>query len=163
MTDQPDELGRTSGAGAPTAIELGQLYISLHGKLRRLVDDAMCCGGASLSRTMVLKVLAAQGPLKQSELAAEFGFAPRSVTDLVDGLEREGLAERLADPSDKRARLVSITESGASTLESALKIKIDLFEEIFSALDPDARKQLYSLLHTIQSSLPPKPGEANVH
>ena len=148
---------------APTAIELGQLYIQLHGKLRRLVDDAMLCGGASLSRTMVLKVLANQGPLNQSALAAEFGFAPRSITDLVDGLEREGLAERLADPSDKRARLVQITESGVTALETALKIKTDLFEDIFSALDSDARTQLYSLLQTIHSSLPAKSGEALVH
>jgi DNA-binding MarR family transcriptional regulator len=34
-------------------------------------------------------------------LAAEFDLAPRTITDVIDALERDGLAERQADPTDR--------------------------------------------------------------
>ena len=150
-------------AAPPSAMELGHLHLLLHSRIRRLVDDAMTAGGASLSRTKVLQLLASSGPLNQAAIATHFGFAPRSITDLVDALERDALAERVDCPSDRRSRLVRITPAGAIALESALKIKTDLFEEIFAVLDPPSRTALFSLLETVHDSLPAQPGELHVH
>ena len=57
-----------------------------------------------------------QGPTRQSVLAAEFGLSPHSITDIVDALERLGLAERRPDPTDRRAKLVAITKAGEAGL-----------------------------------------------
>jgi DNA-binding MarR family transcriptional regulator len=151
-------LSNVSTTGCPDATDLGHLYISVHARIRRLVDDAMVASGVSLSRTIVLKLLAARGPVNQSAIA----LAPRSVTDLVDGLEREGLAERAENPADRRSRLVQITGSGSIALESALKVKHDLFAEIFAGLDPAARTELFRLLQTVRASLSPVQGEPDV-
>ena len=105
---------------APSTVEIGQLYFGLHHRIHRLVDEAMNAAGLSLSRAKVLGVLAECGPVKQATVACKLGFAPRSVTDTLDALEREGLATRGPDPNDRRAWLVEITPAGRTALEQAL-------------------------------------------
>jgi DNA-binding MarR family transcriptional regulator len=146
--------------GSPDALELGELYIHLYQRVRKMADDAMLACGVSLSRTKVLKLLSVRGPVTQAAIAVEFGFAPRSITDLVDGLEREGLAERIDNPGDRRSRLVRITDSGAIALESALTTKRELFEQIFSALDAPSRTALCALLETVYTSVSAHPSAA---
>ncbi len=45
-------------------------------------------------------------------LAREWGSDPSTATWLVDRLERSGLAERIASPSDRRVKLVRATKKG---------------------------------------------------
>ncbi len=73
-------------------------------RMRRLVDAELSECGLSLSRTKLLSELSNHGPVHQSSLATTFGLAARTVTELVDTLERDGLVERRADPNDRRAR-----------------------------------------------------------
>ena len=93
-----------AGAAEVSANDVGQFYIALHHRLRRMVDEAMTDAGLSLSRAKVLSELSEHGPMNQSTLAIRLGFAPRSVTDTVDSLERAGLAQRSDDPADRRFR-----------------------------------------------------------
>ncbi|WP_449045624.1 MarR family winged helix-turn-helix transcriptional regulator [Paracoccus versutus] len=48
-------------------------------------------------------------------LAREWGCDPSTATWLVDRLERSGLADRVALPSDRRVKLVRATEKGSAT------------------------------------------------
>jgi DNA-binding MarR family transcriptional regulator len=146
-----------------TPNDLGHFYIELHHRLKRMVDDAMAATGISLSRAKVLMQLRDHGPMKQSVLATRLGFAPRSVTDTVDSLERDQLAERVDDPADRRARIVGIAPAGSAALESALATKHQLFEQIFGSLDGPSREGLLAYLMTIDSCLTPKPGECLVN
>jgi hypothetical protein len=43
-----------------------------------------------------------------------------------------------------------------------LKVKCDVFEEIFSVLDPPSRTALFTLLSTVHESLSPLPGVPDV-
>jgi DNA-binding MarR family transcriptional regulator len=142
--------------------EVGQTYLQLHKRLHRVVEEAMTASGLSLSRTKVLMELAADGPMNQSALAARLGFAPRSVTDTVDSLTRDGLAERTSNPADRRAWLVAITPTGAEALERAQAAKHVIFDQIFGALDAPARATLVSLLTTIDRGLTAGSGESCV-
>src|SRR5829696_8838721 len=45
-------------------------------------------------------------------LAARGGLTHQSVGEVVTELERRGYVERIADPTDKRARLVNLTPRG---------------------------------------------------
>ena len=53
-------------------------------------------------------------------LAEEWICDPSNATWMVDRLERRGLAERRAVPSDRRVKLVVLTEAGARTQEALL-------------------------------------------
>src|ERR1700735_5394770 len=95
-----------------TPEQLGERYIAVHHRMFRAVNDQLSGCGLSIARTKVLRRLREQGPVRQNALATDFGLSPHSITDIVDGLERAGLAERRPDPTDRRAKLVAITEVG---------------------------------------------------
>lgn len=52
------------------------------------------------------------GGLKMGELSKRMMVTGGNVTGITDGLAREGLVERVADPGDRRATLVRLTRAG---------------------------------------------------
>src|ERR1700722_9484018 len=100
-----------------TPEQLGERYIAVHHRMFRAVNDEMSGCGLSMARTKVLMRLQDQGPTRQSVLAVDMGLAPHSIKDIVDGLERQGLAVRRPDATDRRAKLVAITEAGQTCLD----------------------------------------------
>jgi DNA-binding MarR family transcriptional regulator len=54
-------------------------------------------------------------------LAARAGLTHQSVGEVVTELERRGYVERIPDPTDKRARLVSLTDRGRDLVRAAVK------------------------------------------
>src|ERR687897_270827 len=54
-------------------------------------------------------------------LAARAGLTHQSVGEVVAELERRGYVERIPDPTDKRARLVSLTDRGRDLVRAAVK------------------------------------------
>ena len=85
-------------------------------------------------------------------LAAEFGLSPHSITDIVDGLERLGLAERRPDATDRRAKLVAITEAGQACLDVANATRERLLTQIFGALSEADRATLLRLLDSLDEA-----------
>lgn len=64
----------------------------------------------------MLWLLHRSGPCTQRELSQLLKCAPRNVTGLVDALARAGFVERTAHPSDRRAVVVRLSESGQSLI-----------------------------------------------
>ncbi len=75
--------------------------------------------GLSPPRLSALSILAHEGPLPIGALAEAEEVAAPTMTRLVDGLERQGLVRRGADPSDARGVLVTATPKGRKLLTSA--------------------------------------------
>ena len=151
------------GARDVSPFELGQLYLELHHRFHRVVDEAMTGAGLSMSRAKVLNQLAEHGPMNQAALATRLGFAARSVTDTVDALEREGLAARSLDPHDRRARVVEMTPAGSTALADAMAVKRKTMDEIFGALDAPARAEFAALLTALRRRVTPDSGEQHVN
>ncbi|MGW0593939.1 MarR family winged helix-turn-helix transcriptional regulator [Streptosporangium sp. NPDC002607] len=136
-----------------TPEEIGLRYLSLGYRLRKVVDDGMTAGGLSLARTKVLQVLDRRGAMRQSSLAQELGHAPRSVTQSVEALEREGLVERAADPEDGRSKLVSLTPEGARALAAGTAAGERVLREVFGTLEREQLVDLGKLLDAIAAGL----------
>jgi DNA-binding MarR family transcriptional regulator len=100
----------------------------------------------------MLRRLHEQGPTRQNVLAADFGLSPHSITDLVDGLERHGLAKRRPDPTDRRAKLVAITDAGEAALDVANATRERLLKEIFGALNEADRATFLRLLDSLDEA-----------
>ncbi len=143
-----------------SAAEVGQAYLELHHRVHRIVDQAMTAAGLSLARAKVLMRLREGGPMNQAALAGLLNFAPRSVTDTVDALERDGLVIRVDDPCDRRARLVSLTAAGSAAYETAQVVRLKVMDEIFGDLTATERASLAGLLSTIGAKL--KSGEQHL-
>lgn len=141
-----------------TPEQLGERYLAVHHRMLRAVNDEMSGCGLSLARTKVLTRMHEHGPVRQSVLAAELGLSPHSVTDIVDGLERQGLAERRPDATDRRAKLVAITKAGESCLTIAHATRQRLLRQIFGALTQEERASFLRLLDTLDAAATPLAG-----
>ena len=135
-----------------TPEQVGERYLAVHHRMLRAVNDEMNGCGLSMARTKVLRRLHEQGPTRQNVLAADFGLSPHSITDIVDGLERLGMAERRPDATDRRAKLVAITDAGEASLEVANATKQRLLKHICGGLSEADRETFLRLLDTLDGA-----------
>lgn len=135
-------------------VEVGQAYLGLHHQLHRLVDQKMSAAGLSLARFKVLMQLHDCGAMNQATLAGRLSLAPRSVTEIVDVLERDGLLSRTADANDRRARIVGLTAAGRDAFAAAQVVRLETMDEIFGSLSATDRATLVALLARISTKLP---------
>jgi DNA-binding MarR family transcriptional regulator len=70
-----------------------------------------------------------RGTLPLSKMGQRLQVHPTSVTNIVDRLEAQGLARRIAHPTDRRTTLAEITPDGRSLVADATKaLNQDAFE-----------------------------------
>jgi DNA-binding MarR family transcriptional regulator len=62
------------------------------------------------------------GGTRLTTLAARTGLTHQSVGEVIDVLVRRGYVERVADPSDRRARLVVLTNAGEDLVRAAVRV-----------------------------------------
>ena len=70
----------------------------------------------------ILSHLSMSGPLTVGEAARHFGRAQSVVSEIVLGLERHGLLERMRDERDKRRTLVWLSDAGLREMESSREV-----------------------------------------
>jgi DNA-binding MarR family transcriptional regulator len=90
----------------------------LDNERRRNVDEQL---GLSFGKIRALRRIASR-PMPMRELAALLVVDPPNLTPLVDDLERAGLVERQAHPSDRRIKLVAATADGRALARRADEI-----------------------------------------
>jgi DNA-binding MarR family transcriptional regulator len=134
-----------------TPQQLGEAFMRFYQRIRRVSDERLSgTGGLSMPRIKLMQYLAMAGPTRQNVLATCFDVAPRSVTDMVDSLERDGLAQRQDDPTDRRAKLVALTPAGSAAAAICGQDRDRMFAHIFGALDEASRAQLIEHLATLE-------------
>lgn len=92
-----------------------------HRVVRAIEADLAAAGEIPLSWYDVLLELnaAPDRRLRMQDLGERVVLSRSRVSRLVDELEREGLVERLADPTDGRALLAHLTDAGRAALRRA--------------------------------------------
>lgn len=73
--------------------------------------------GLGITETQAISHLTVHGERGQADLAADLGITSGAATGLVDRLERQGIARRVAHPSDRRRVTVQLTEAGLAIVE----------------------------------------------
>ena len=76
------------------------------------------------------------------------------MTKRLDRLERAGLVERLPDPTDRRGRLVGLTDRGREVADAALLDHLENEQRLLGSLDATEREQLAGLLRKLLVSPP---------
>jgi DNA-binding MarR family transcriptional regulator len=92
----------------------------------------------------VLMILWLEDGLKSVELGRRVGLEPSTMTGLLDRMERDGLVARQADPEDRRAQRIVLTEQGRQAREpvhAVLDRALDSMFEGVAELDLDQLKQ----------------------
>ncbi len=93
-----------------------------------------------------LRVVGRHGPVRLGVVAEHLRIAPRSATDVIDRLESRGLVAREADPADRRAMLVRLTDAGVAAVRDVERHRRGAAGEFFAPLSPAERHTLGDLL-----------------
>lgn len=113
---------------------------------RRKVAEA---AGIPFSRVRALRRLDA-GPLTLRELAEALTTDAPAATVMVNDLEARGLVERRPHPSDRRAKLVSLTGAGRRVL-ATVRAVTDHPPSTLANLPPGELASLRSILSSLRS------------
>jgi DNA-binding MarR family transcriptional regulator len=155
-TERPDE------ARAPRPAEVVEALLRLTNTLRRRHDARFADYELSGPRMRLLGAMSGRPRLRMGDLAARLGLSARTITTLVDALEREGLLIRRPDPTDRRATLVELTATGGGYLERVKAVQQELAEQFVAPLSAAERTQLYDLLRRLQAASGPADREREV-
>lgn len=127
-------------------------------RIRTAADAALREHGLSLSSLKLLKALG-NGDRSMREISQVLHVSPRTITDMIDGLEGHGLVARCPHPSDRRVTLLHLTEAGARELAGASTHAERIAATAISALDQQEQRTLRSLLERVcvPAAKPPRP------
>ena len=130
-------------------IDLLEAIGHVHVRLAAHIGRQVAAGGLSPARYRVLRFIEARAPTTAGEVRAFFGLAPRSVTEALDSLERDGLIQRQRDPADRRVSRLVILPAGIAALEASRPILMNAAEAAFAGLSPAEGDQLLALLNRV--------------
>ena len=93
------------------------------------------------------------GGLTMGELARRIGVTEKTVTGVVDRLERESYVQRERHPTDRRVVRVCLTPKGQQTHTSIDEAIHRHIKELLGVLDPTDRQNLFNILEKPQTRL----------
>jgi DNA-binding MarR family transcriptional regulator len=86
-------------------------------------------------------------------LGDRLGVTRPNITKLVDGLERQGLVERIPHPVDGRMVQAQLTPEGAAVAAQALPGRVALMERAWASLGDDELERLVWVLRRAAAEL----------
>ncbi|WP_346246939.1 MarR family winged helix-turn-helix transcriptional regulator [Sphingomonas rustica] len=132
---------------------LAKSYGTLFLRMHRLLDRRMAAGGASLAKTKMLMCVDQRGPMRAADIADYLGMAPRTVTEALDKLERDGLLVRSPDASDRRVKQITITGKGEQAIAATEPLRVELVDLIFGSLDAEQRASLATIIEQLSAKV----------
>ena len=135
-------------ADEPTG-ELGDLLMRVARTQRRRWREALAPWDLSPHQARALRVVCVRDGVRLSELAEALRIAPRSATEVADGLQERGLVERTADPDDRRAVRLTPTESGRRVQREVDDARAAASQELFARLSAADRAELERILRQL--------------
>lgn len=104
---------------------------------------------------LVLATLGRGEPTTQVALAQHLGVDRTMMTYLLDDLEDAGLVDRRPDPADRRARRVTLTDTGQARLAELMCGLRSAEDELLQPLDAEEQTQLRKLLSRLATAMAP--------
>ena len=104
------------------------------------------------------------GQYTQVELAGLADLDKTTMLNTMDHLERAGYAERQPSPTDRRARIITVTDAGAGQVAAGHEIADQVHREVLAAL-PEGQRQVFTgaLISLVEGQLAePVPSERPV-
>ena len=89
-----------------------------------------------------------------STLAEKAGVTRATMTGLIDGLEQNGLVERVFTKDDRRSVQIHLTSAGQAKLDEVMPDYYQRLRLCMQGLDEKKRQQLHTILDTINSGIP---------
>lgn len=109
--------------------------------------------GMSVARANLMLAIhaahAGQTTARMVDIALDVGVTARTLTTMVDALEKQGLLTRIPDPDDRRAIQLALTEDGNAAIPPLRDALGSASDAIVSPLLPDERETFLRLLYKL--------------
>ena len=140
-------------SGSDLAMALRRAYLAMH----RRSDAAFAPHGVTADQFVLLAALSRGHALTQRQLADRMSSDPSTVRAMLVLLERQGLVERPAHPTDARARTVALTPAGRRKFRQLWTAGEPIRAEMLGGLTADEADTAIRLLGRIADALDPQP------
>jgi len=121
---------------------LFRLFVTQRGRVPQVAAEFEM----SPMQAHVLRLLEPGEPLPMRTLARKLCCDASNVTGIVDRLEERGLVRRAAAPSDRRVRMLVVTESGLAVRRRMLK-RLSEAPEPIARLSAEDQRALRDILN----------------
>ncbi|MEV6244020.1 MarR family winged helix-turn-helix transcriptional regulator [Lentzea sp. NPDC051838] len=116
------------------------LHLTGHALETELTARLAEIGLTPRARCVLSSALAAERT--QSEIADDVSIDKTTMVVTMDALEQAGFAERKPSPTDRRARVIAVTDAGRAITEKADRVVAEVYESVLGSLPVDEREGL---------------------
>ena len=102
---------------------------------------------------LVLGRLLRAGGMRAGDLAQQEGLDQSTVSRRIGSLVERGFVHRDADPDDRRAQLLQLTEGGRAAYDAEQARRVQLVTDAVAHWSSPERAELVRLLHELNSAL----------
>jgi len=100
----------------------------------------------------MLMALQERGPIGQQQLSDLMGIDARNAVPVIDVLAERGLLVRTVHPTDRRRRVLALTESGRDVARYLTEAGAEIERHFLRALHPNDQAQLHRMLLALLAS-----------
>jgi DNA-binding MarR family transcriptional regulator len=113
-----------------------------------------------MAQARLLALIEELGSSRVSALAAADHCSQPTMSTQLQRLEAEGWAERVVDPADARASLISLTPAGRAAIARARQARLEALSPAFHGLDAAALVRLQVAVDALDDLLERASGQA---
>jgi len=144
MSNLPESSGERFSAALHTSSRLWRL--ALDKRLKHL--------GIGQSGWVTIAMIAKSAePMSQRALADLVGVEGPSMVSMLDRLERDGFVTRAPSPTDRRVKLVHLTDAGSTVYAEVMKEATAFRADLLADVDPAALAAATTLLETLRKRI----------
>jgi len=136
----------------PAPNPLQQIGLANRGFIR-LYEGRLRALGFAVAQVPVLAALKHSEGLPQAELVRIARVEQSSMAQLLGRMERDGMIERVADPADKRSRLITLTDAARERMPAARAIMLQGSAQALEGFSEEEEATLLALLLRVNANL----------
>jgi DNA-binding MarR family transcriptional regulator len=102
--------------------------------------------GLSMPQFSILMQLHHKGPCGMSEVSERFDISAAAASQLVEKLVQAGYLERAEDPSDRRAKLLTLSLKGKELIQQGTEERYRWMDDLAATLSAEDQKKVSEAL-----------------
>ncbi|HEX7781980.1 MAG TPA: MarR family winged helix-turn-helix transcriptional regulator [Sphingobium sp.] len=130
---------------------------AFNARVHLLLNEAMKSQGATAARSKLLLFIDGRDTVRSTDITRTLGLAPRTVTEALDALERDGYIRRETVENDRRVRNLILTDAGKAVVKQIEPLREIWLQRIFGVLAEEERDELSRLLNKLNDNLADMP------
>ncbi|AWL33106.1 MarR family winged helix-turn-helix transcriptional regulator [Streptomyces albidoflavus] len=147
VAEPPDGIDVDVDAVTGAVLTASRLLVAISARSLAAVGDRV-----TLPQFRMLVVLSVRGPTRLVTLAEALGVAPSTAMRMVDRLIAAGLAERQANPGNRRETSLYLTDAGLRTVREVTDRRRAEIAGVVARLEPARRADLVAALHAFNEA-----------